>query len=409
MTDIRKISYCICLSLLVSMAFDAFAQKVNEFPRKTDPLHVKVELFDKLMLGNHWNEGTIMQHVVFPPAGTEAPLVGSQEDVADHTALYLTAYSYRYALTKDPADKEMADNLLDGILQLERVTGVPGVVARSFNKTEVPLWHEQAYFFSVEWHASTSMPGYRWEGDLSSDKFTTLTYAASVYWELCADAEHKKLIADFIDRFVGRCVDYNFKLVDVDNKMTLWGNFCPDLPHQALNALEMLAGLKTAYRLTGKDRYRAAYAMLITKYHYDDEAIMTKVLWPSEWKVPWDDALAANAMQQLIPYEDDPTLKQKYRMCLNRHWHDWKESDFQREDEVWYPLFYSVLTGENVMTEKLEKAIKDMWAFDRRKSTFTIPGPDGPKQVESEFEGSAADMMRAYWYGRYYGLIDPNW
>ena len=398
-----------CLAVVALTGAAAQAQKVNEFPKKTDPLHVKIDLFDKLMLGNHWNEGIIMQDVIFPPAGTEAPLVGSQEDVTAHTALYLVAYSYRYAITKDAKVREVADQLMDGILKLEKVTGVPGVVARSFNKTDKPLWHEQVYFFSQEWHASTSMPGYRWQGDLSSDKFTDLTYAMGIYSDLCADDAHKKLAADFIDRFVGRCVDFNFKLVDVDNKMTLWGNFCPDLPHQPLNSLEMLAGLKTAYRLTGKDRYRAAYHMLNTKYGYADEGLLAKTLWPDSWKVPWDDTLAAEALFQLLTQEDDPSLLQKYRMSLNRHWYEWKKSQFRTPDEMFFPMLYQALTGEKVMNEALEKALKGMWGFDREHRTFAIPGPDGPKQVASDSEGSATDMMRTYWFGRYAGLIDASW
>jgi hypothetical protein len=400
-------SMLLCLILLVTAP--VFAQTSSAFPSRTDPLHKRVDMFDALMRANHWNEGTMMQHVIFPPAGKSTPIVGSQEDCAGITAVYLAAYSHCYYVTRDPKVRAWADQIMNGILQLEKVTGVPGVVARSFNKTEQPLWHEQVYFFPQEWHWSTTMPGYRWQGDLSSDKFTDFLYGVGTYWEFCADETHKKLAADFIDRFMGRCVDHNFKMVDVDNKQTLWGNFCPDLPHQPLNALEMLAGMKVAYKLTGKERYRAAYHMLIDKYHYDDEAIMAKVLWPEEWKTPWDDELAAKALYMLYRWETDTSLLIKYRMCLNRHWYDWKNSAFHHEDDVWYHLLYQVLTGEQVMSEKCIGAIKAMWGFDRGKGLFTIPTPQGMKTVESEEEGNATGMVRNYWFGRHYGLIDPAW
>ncbi len=399
------------LSLLFALWLiaTATAQKLNTFPKPQDPLHVRVAMFDELMRANHWNEGTIMQHVIFPPVGKETPIVGSQEDCAGHTAHYLAAYSYRYQTTKDPQVRRLADQLMDGLLKLERVTGVPGVVARSFNKTDVPLWHEQVYFFPMEWHQSTTLPGYRWQGDLSSDKFTDFIFGVGVYWELCADDVHKRIAADFIDRFVGRCVDYNFKLVDVDDKMTLWGNFCPDLPHQPLNSLEMLAGLTVAYRLTANHRYHAAYHMLIDRFHYDDDAIMAKVLWPEEWKTPWDDELAALSLYMLMRWETDKSLLNKYRMCLNRHWYDWKNSDFKRLDEHFYHMLYQALTGEKVMSEKCLQAIKTMWGFDRRRARFTIPGPGGERIQEAEEEGNATAMMRNYWFGRYYGIIDANW
>ena len=207
------------------------AQKVNEFPEKTDPLHKKVEMFDKLMLGNHWNEGAIMQRVFFPPAGLEKPLIGKQADCLDPTSELLAAYSYKYALTKDPKDREIANQIFEAVLRLERVTGVDGLFARSFNQTDKPLWHEKVLWYN-EWHQSSAMPGYRWLGDLSIDKFASIFDGLGTFWEFCADEAYKKKAADLLDRFMARVVDDNFKLTDLDGKMTLWGNLCPDLPHQ---------------------------------------------------------------------------------------------------------------------------------------------------------------------------------
>lgn len=404
-----------CSRLIVAVlvggaACCASAQKNNTFPKKDDPLHVRVAMFDQLMRDNHWNEGIFMQEVIFPPAGTEKPLVASQEDGCGITAEYLAGYSHMYHATRDPRAREWADKVFEGIEQLERVTGVPGVVARSFNKTDKPLWHEKVYFFSTEWHWSKSMPGYRWQGDLSSDKFVDLCYGLSTYFDLCADDEHKQRAAAFIDRFVGRCVDHNFKLVDYDGKMTLWGNFCPDLPHEPLNSLEMLAGLRTAYHMTGKPRYLSSYRMLIERYHYDEQALFAKVLFPKEWTVPWDDHLAAKSYWQLLRYETDPLLLNKYRTAMNRHWWDWKTSEFPRINDIWYHMLYQVLTGEQVVGERCVAAIKNMQGFERRKRTFRIPTDDGgAKEVESESEGNSTDMFVTYWFGRDHGIIDPGW
>lgn len=387
----------------------AAAQKVNEFPKRHDPLHVRVAAFEKLMWGNHCNEGIFMPHIIFPPVGEDRPLVGNQEDAADETSMMLSAYSFKYAAAKDPEARAMADQVMEALLKLEAVTDTPGWVARSFNRVDAPLWHEQAYFFPMEWHDSKSMPGYRWEGDLSSDKFVNLCCALGTYYDFCADEAHQNLAAGLIDRFVGRVVDNNFRLVDIDGKMTLWGNFCPDLPHENLNSLEMLSGLKSAYHLTGKDRYRAAYQMLIDKYHYDDEAILAKILWPEKWKTPWDDHLAAKSLYPLFRYEIDPALRQKYRMSLNRHWYDWKERDFTDPGDIYLALLYQVLTGEEVVNEKVARGIKRMWGFDRERKSYTIPYGDELKTLEAEEEGSAAWLVLSYWFGRYYGFIDPAW
>ena len=142
------------LILIILLSNTSIAQTVNEFPKKTDPLHTKVEMFDKLMQGNHWNEGAIMQYVIFPPAGLDQPIIGPQADCLDPTSEMLAAYSHKYAITKDPKDREIANKIFEAILKLEEVTGVLGLVARSFNQTNTPLWHEEVFWYH-EWHESS--------------------------------------------------------------------------------------------------------------------------------------------------------------------------------------------------------------------------------------------------------------
>lgn len=191
--------------------------------------------------------------------------------------------------------------------------------------------------------------------------------------------------------------------------MTLWGNYCPDLPHQSLNSLEMLMGLKVSHRITGKERFHAAYNMLIDRYHYDDQQLESKVMWPTEWRNSYDDDHAAKSLYMLMRYEDDRSLMIKYRMNLNIHWYDWQNHDFSFQGDPWFIMLYQVLTGENVMTEDRIEGIKSMWGFEREMRTFKIPVNDGYKLVESVVEGHASTMIRNYWFGRYYGFIDPEW
>src|SRR5690606_5277158 len=141
------------------------------------------------------------------------------------------------------------------------------------------------------------------------------------------------------------------------------------------------------YHMTGKPRYLSSYQMLIERYHYDEQAMFAKVLFPKEWTVPWDDHLAAKSYWQLLRYETDPLLLNRYRTAMNRHWWDWKNSEFKRDIEIWYHMLYQVLTGEQVVGEKCMDAAKGMWGFDRVKGTFNVPQEDGTvKKVESELE-----------------------
>ena len=106
--------------LLILSSGTMFSQKVNKFPKKTDPLYKKVEMYDKLMMGNHWNEGAFMQYVIFPPAGLEVPIIGPQADCLDPTSEMLAAYSYKYAISKDQKDRDIANQIFEAILKLEK-------------------------------------------------------------------------------------------------------------------------------------------------------------------------------------------------------------------------------------------------------------------------------------------------
>lgn len=396
------------LSLCCLIAGPSAGQPASVFPDSAAPLYRQVAVAERLVVDNHWNEGTILNHVIFPPAGLDRPVVGPQADCIDATSEMLVAYTHKFAITRDPADRLLADAVFEGIRRLERVTGVPGLFARSLNRTDTALWHEKTLWYP-EWHASTSMPGYRWLGDLSTDKFTSIVSSVSLYWELCADEPHRKAAADLLDRFVGRVLDDNGRLTDIDGKMTLWGNMCPDLPHQPLNSLLLLMGAKAAHRLTGKDRFDKAYRQLIETHRYDDHQILSKMLFPEEWRNVGDDYHATRALYLLLRYETDPSLLHKYRMNLNRHWHDWRSMDLSWESSPWFVMVYRVLTGEDILSPYHLRHIRSFQGFERRRRTFDIPGPHGTARVEAEQEDVSAARIRNYWFGRYHGIIAPTW
>ena len=50
-------------------------------------------------------------------------------------------------------------------------------------------------------------------------------------------------------------------------------------------------------------------------------------------------------------------------MNLNRHYYDWQTHDFSFEDDIWFIMVYQVLSGERVLTEERQRAIREMWGF----------------------------------------------
>ncbi len=382
----------------------AWAQAVNDLPRKEDPLSTQMVAFDVLVRGNHWNEGTVMPDVIFPPAGKDAPIVGKQDGSAMATGLYLAALSFRYATASEPGVRAWADTTMDGLLKLEKVTGVPGCVARSFNKAEAPNWHEYAFSSPMEWHESVSMPGYRWMGGFGVAPLTGVMFGVTAYWELCADDAHKAVAADFIDDVMGRCVQHDLKIVDANDKTPPGGNCCPDLPHEPLHALLVLAHLKAASHITGKPVFDAAYRRLIAKYKYDDEAVQAKALWPAEYRDEASDTLAAMAYYTLLRFEDDAGLLEKYRAGLGRHWAAWKEGD-----NPFLKTVYQALTHENAMDEKATARLRAMGTVAREHGTWDVALPDGPKSFDGDHETFDPWALPAYWFGRHVGAVDPQW
>ncbi|GAA0881264.1 hypothetical protein GCM10009119_42340 [Algoriphagus jejuensis] len=386
-----------------------FAQKNNQFPTAEDPLHLRVKMYEALTLDNHWNEGTILFQAYYPPAAKPMPGFGSHADLIDATGEMLVAYSCKYAITKNESDKNIADQVFEGILTAEKVTGVPGLVSRGFYKTTEPQWFERMWY--DEWHPSSSMPGYRWLGDLSIDKLVSVFHAVGMYYELCANPEQKSKVEGLLSRFIGKIVADNFRIMDLDGKLTLWGNMCPDLPHNKLNSLVALAAVKTAHQLTGEAKFASAYKLLIDTYHYDDRQLLTNHLYPESLRHIWDDYHAVRSLYMVMKYETDPDLLNKYRMTLNRQWHVWKDITFEEESTIFYLMLYDVITKEGVMQAPARiEALKNMNGHARRKRSFEVPMESGSLQkIESDYDHASTAFLRNYWFGRYYGFIDPTW
>ncbi|NOZ57435.1 MAG: hypothetical protein GXO73_11690, partial [Calditrichaeota bacterium] len=136
------------------------------FSQSTSLLH-KAQLFDEILQTQHMREGLVIPTVIQVTEGNRAYTNSSLEDVCIWTGEYVMTESMRYATTHEPKARRLAERSMRALLKLEAVTGVPGVVARCFVRTDTPKIDEQAFFFPHEWHDSPTMPGYRWLGDLS--------------------------------------------------------------------------------------------------------------------------------------------------------------------------------------------------------------------------------------------------
>jgi hypothetical protein len=219
----------------------------------------------------HYYEGQIRSHVILPPAGLPDWSTGNHESDALATGMHLQAMSFWWAATKDPKAKAEAKETARGLRKLQRVTGTKACFARGSKRAEGPTWDEQMHFFPREWHQAGK---YRWVGDPSTDSLVGLMGGYQAYFELVADQKEKAEVAKDVDRIMGRIVDANMCILDVDGRMTLWGNMCPVILEENLNALEALSHLRAAYRMTKKRRYLNEYYRLIEEHDYQKKAAL---------------------------------------------------------------------------------------------------------------------------------------
>ena len=134
------------------------------------------------------------------------------------SSLLVTAFSAKANLTRQPAAAALASSYLQGLLNLNAVTGIQGLFARS----TLPPGHGLP---SPDWRNSSARPGWVWKGDTSSDETAghVCAYSAVGLWlgeaAPAAAAAAGKTLVNFC-RYV---VLNNLTLIDTTGQRTTWG------------------------------------------------------------------------------------------------------------------------------------------------------------------------------------------
>ncbi|MCY1723228.1 formylglycine-generating enzyme family protein [Prolixibacteraceae bacterium Z1-6] len=346
--------------------------------------------------------GIIMPRVLLPPEGNEDLSSAHQEDGGNRTGPYLAALSFQYAVTKDPEVKTWADETFEAIEILEKVTGVEGSIARSFNKSDKKQRHEDWFFFPMEWHQSTSMKGYRWLGDPSSDTYSNLIYGLGNYYDLVADEKYKPRVREWITKVIDRIIENDMRLVDTDGKMTLWGNYSPSLDHENLNSLLALYHLKVAYHITGNERYQQKYFELINKHGYIEDAIMTASYKPPY--VPWDTYHFMKGIFMLLRYETDPLLRDQYLASLERFW----LKEYPCKNLTFQLTYNHYVPEEGGFDEESIKQMEEWHGAWRRESDQHLRKGNSTERVQGTWIEPSHFLVLAYWKARYLELLTAD-
>ncbi len=359
-----------------------------------------------------------------------------------HTAPYLAAMCFKYAVTGDETARKEAVNSFKAMLWLERITPVKGFIARAIWSTtgdEDQKAEHGSGGLPAKWYPTKDGKWY-WKGDTSSDEVTAHFYAVSIFHDLVAKGKEKELAKEHLRRIASYIIDNGWVLKDMDGKPTRWGRWNAGYllrPYgwvdKGVNGLEAQAYAKAAYALTKEKKFAAGFQELVD-WGYLNYTVRQKNTFPPENIAPWDDELAFWSYFTLLRYTNDAKLKSVYLRSLERTW------EVKRLEHVpFYNFIYGALTANNCEVNKAVNYLRSI-KLDRidynftnsdRDDLFIEPGYtsyEGAVKIISPRESSdyknpltldgrangnrvnqPTNFLHDYWMGRYFGFIKaPN-
>ncbi len=358
-----------------------------------------------------------------------------------HTAPYLAAMCYKYAVTGDEQARQNAVDAFLAMVWLERITPKEGFFARA-------IWSTTADEDKMARHGSGGLPAkwyptddgkWTWKGDTSSDEVDAHFYAVSLFHDLVAQGEEKELAAQHLERIATHIIDNGWVLRDMDGKPTRWGRWDPDYlfrPYgfvaRGLNGMQAQTYMQTALALTGDDKFQKGFDQLL-KWGYQNYTVRQKLTFPPEDIAPWDDNLANRCYYTLFRYVNEPMLRSIYLRSLERTY------EVKRMEHIpWFNFTYGAITGNDCEVDRAVQHLRE-WPLDCRAWSYTnshradlrpepgyVPYGGGTKAMSPRetgvkrgsrnalpYDGGAngrivvepTGFLRDYWMGRYHGFI----
>lgn len=193
---------------------------------------------------------------------------------------------------------------------LSTISGVPGVVARSYRRS----FTGGLGTGRKRWIKKRGEDIW-WGGDISRDQLSGHFFGLATYYDLVADDSERKLIRQLVLDIAGSLLDHRMQAVDWDGEYTIHGNFWV-APFQAL------ATLKLAHHITGENRFQEAYAEFINPHFFLGHSIIqaSAILDPFFQHYQWD-----SPAYHLLQYETDPDVLRHLLRALDLVYEDVKD------------------------------------------------------------------------------------
>ncbi len=450
-------------------AWIATGEGVSVIKHKMMTLAEKAEYFHDIVLERKTRDpGYVANTRLLASGDISTSTFEDDDNDGEYTNHYLAMEAFRYRVTGDPVAKELAQKAFDAMEFLQTVTETPGFIARStvpvawiddphdvnphrphdpnriYDEIErAEALVEDPRYKPVEerWRLTSDKTLY-WKGDTSSDEITGHFFGYFHYHMLIAETEEeRKQVRDLVRRVIDYLIDGGFNLQDTDGTHTRWGVWAPDRlfgdldwsAETPINCAELLSYLKTAYAVTGDEKYDRVYKELAEEKGYLEMARAPMPNDPALW-THIDASLLTLTLHALLLSETDPEYLKTYREGV-RQWHDEVEDeycplfsfsagaiadiDIDSEACVEFlrdaPLDLIEWTVDNSKREDIDLVRSpelDHWQTDRLlpaseravmrwdRNPWTAVRGDGGR-----VESSGVYWLLPYWMGRYYGFI----
>ncbi len=352
---------------------------------KPTTLAEKAAHYDRIIQDRHIRRGFIAAIDLDNPGDTTK---GAHFEVSDNdglwTSLYVAAMALRYKVTQAPAAREQARKSLNALLDLERLSGIPGFPARAIVSDQE--LKAGAHGFSLDakvhapgetakaWYRSPTNTGLWCKGDTSSDELDGHYFAWYLYHDLVADLAEKKEIAAVVRRVTDGIIKNNYTLVDHTGRKTRWGIWAPELINhnpfyrglRSLNSLEILCYLKVAEHITGDRKYAQAALSLVDDHHYLLNGLLVRRGRGAEWPNlnHSDDELLYIVYYPLLTLEKDPARRRLLVESIARTWEEIEgEQSIRPEHNPFYNFIYGATTGRRCDVEQARETLRE-WPWD---------------------------------------------
>jgi hypothetical protein len=197
---------------------------------------------------------------------------------------------------------------------LGNITGVEGLIARSMcSPDEITSPHSKTRSCGSDgannWHASSTLPGWVWKGDTSSDTITGHYFAYGVILDHVAETQEEvDRVRWAIERITRYIISNDYYYIDITGIATKWGRWNPlDLnenmnyySERGINSLEILSYLALAYSITGDELYLHEYHHLGDQDQQHGKGYLRNLL---NYKIdnPFEDNHSDNQLGSVCP------------------------------------------------------------------------------------------------------------